>query len=63
MVSRNELDMRSRRPQPARDEKIVTALNGLAIGALSESAMLLREPRFATWAERSAKRIVNRLPQ
>jgi uncharacterized protein YyaL (SSP411 family) len=51
------LAARNRRPQPARDEKIVTALNGLAIAALSESAILLREPRFATWAERSAERI------
>jgi uncharacterized protein YyaL (SSP411 family) len=37
---------RSIRPQPARDDKLVTAWNGLAIAALVEAAVLLAEPRY-----------------
>ncbi len=46
------LDVRNRRRQPARDDKIVVALNGLAITALARAGALLGE---AQWIE-SAKR-------
>jgi uncharacterized protein YyaL (SSP411 family) len=40
------LAARNERPQPTRDDKVVTAWNGLAIGALVEAAMGLGEPRY-----------------
>ena len=51
------LAVRDKRPQPTRDEKIIVALNGLAIEALSESGRLLQKPEFITWARRAAERI------
>jgi uncharacterized protein YyaL (SSP411 family) len=37
---------RTLRPQPARDDKIVTAWNGLAIAGLAEAGVLFDEPRY-----------------
>ena len=51
------LTARNRRPQPARDEKIVVGLNGLAIGALAESSKILNQPEYVSWARRAAERI------
>jgi uncharacterized protein len=39
-VRRRLLEARAGRPQPARDDKVVTAWNGLAIAALAEHAVL-----------------------
>jgi uncharacterized protein len=46
---------RRRRPQPARDEKVVTSWNGLAIAALAEAGVLLRTPAFLDAAVRAAE--------
>jgi uncharacterized protein YyaL (SSP411 family) len=48
---------REQRTQPARDEKIVISLNGLAIAALAESSQVLHNPQLLNWAQKAAERI------
>ncbi|MCB0931870.1 MAG: thioredoxin domain-containing protein [Mycobacterium sp.] len=48
------LASRSARPQPARDDKVVTAWNGLAITALAEASVALADPSLLTAAEQCA---------
>ncbi|AOT03803.1 thioredoxin domain-containing protein [Arthrobacter sp. U41] len=48
------LAARSRRPQPARDEKVVAGWNGLAVAALAEAGAVLGQPRLVQAAERIA---------
>jgi uncharacterized protein YyaL (SSP411 family) len=43
-------DARAARPRPRRDEKVLAGWNGLAISALAESALVLREDEHATLA-------------
>ncbi len=52
------LHARDKRPQPARDDKIVTAWNGLAITALAEASVALDDPRLLEAAVRCARRLV-----
>src|SRR5215471_19119917 len=40
------LEIRERRPQPARDDKVIAAWNGLALAALAEGARRLERPDF-----------------
>jgi uncharacterized protein YyaL (SSP411 family) len=49
------LAARARRPQPARDDKVVTAWNGLAIAALAEHGVLTGAPSSVAAARRAAE--------
>jgi uncharacterized protein len=53
------LAARTTRPQPARDDKVVAAWNGLAIAALAEAAMVLAEPRYLAAATACAKLLLD----
>ncbi|GAB7068731.1 thioredoxin domain-containing protein [Mycobacterium hodleri] len=47
------------RPQPARDDKVVTAWNGFAITALTEASVALDRPEFLDAATQCARSIVD----
>lgn len=51
-------EARSARPQPARDDKVVTAWNGLAIAALAEAGVLLGEPGHVAAARECAELVL-----
>ncbi len=48
------MQARDQRPQPARDDKVLTAWNGLMIGALADAAAAFDEPRWAGLARGAA---------
>ena len=48
------LAARSSRPQPSRDDKVVTAWNGLAVAALADAGVLLQRADLVAAAERAA---------
>jgi uncharacterized protein YyaL (SSP411 family) len=56
-MRRQLLSARDRRPQPARDEKIVVSLNGLTIQALAGTAAILSQPKYLAWAKLAAERV------
>jgi hypothetical protein len=51
---------RASRPQPARDDKVITGWNGLAIAALAEVGSVLHRPEFVTAAQECADLLVSR---
>jgi uncharacterized protein YyaL (SSP411 family) len=53
------LAARASRPQPARDDKVVTAWNGFAITALAEASVALQRPELLDAASRCARRLVD----
>jgi uncharacterized protein YyaL (SSP411 family) len=54
-------EARRRRVPPGLDDKILTAWNGLMIGALAEGARVLREARFLDAATRAAEFVLGAL--
>ena len=54
-------EVRAKRPPPLRDDKILTAWNGLAIGAFARAAIAFGEPRYAERAIRAAAFVLERL--
>ena len=50
---------RAQRPQPGRDDKVVTAWNGLAITALAEARVALGEPELLDAATTCARAVVD----
>ncbi len=63
-VARDKLyTARLKRPPPLRDEKILTAWNGLMISAHAFAALVLREDDYARRAERAADFLLTNLRQ
>jgi uncharacterized protein YyaL (SSP411 family) len=54
-------EVRSRRVWPGRDEKMLTAWNGLMIGALAQAALPLDRPAYAEAAAKAADFILRRM--
>jgi uncharacterized protein YyaL (SSP411 family) len=52
------MEVRATRKQPATDDKVLTAWNGLMIAALAEGAVALGDPKYLDAAERGAKAIL-----
>ncbi|TQM62666.1 thioredoxin domain-containing protein [Humibacillus xanthopallidus] len=57
-VRRRLLDSRATRPQPGRDDKVVTSWNGLAIAALAGAGSVLGHPEWVAAAERCADHVL-----
>jgi hypothetical protein len=49
------LEIRSKRPRPHLDDKIIAAWNGLMISAYGRAAQILADPRYAEAATRAAR--------
>lgn len=53
-IRRGLLEARNARPQPARDDKVIAAWNGLAIGALAKAGARFDRPQWIESASRAA---------
>jgi uncharacterized protein len=54
-------EARQHRPQPGRDDKVLTAWNGLAIAAFADASRVLGRPEWATAAARAAQLLLERV--
>ncbi len=54
-------EVRAKRPHPPRDDKVVTAWNGLMVSALAQASQALEEPRYRDAAEAAANFIHSKL--
>jgi uncharacterized protein YyaL (SSP411 family) len=54
-------EARSKRVRPGRDEKILTAWNGMMIAAFAQAGAALDEPRYTAAARRAAEFVLSRL--
>lgn len=52
-------EVRASRPQPGRDDKVVTSWNGFAITALTEASVALGEPEFRDAATTCARQVID----
>jgi uncharacterized protein YyaL (SSP411 family) len=52
---------RAKRPPPLRDEKILTAWNGLMISAHAQAALVLEDARYADRAQRAADLVLTKM--
>jgi uncharacterized protein YyaL (SSP411 family) len=62
-IRRKLLDVRSERPRPLTDTKVLTADNGLMIGGLADSGSILKEQRYIAAASRAADFVLTKLRQ
>jgi len=60
---RRLLGLRGQRPRPRRDDKTLTAWNGLMISAFARAASILDEPRYRVASDRAAEFITTRLTE
>lgn len=54
-------EARSRRPAPARDDKVIASWNGLAIAALADAGVILGRPDYVRAAEETASTLLEGL--
>jgi hypothetical protein len=60
-AKRKLFDLRRRRVWPGRDEKILTAWNGLMIDAMAQAAQVLDQPKYAEAAAKAADFLLHKM--
>jgi uncharacterized protein YyaL (SSP411 family) len=60
-AKRKLFEVRSRRVWPGRDDKVLTAWNGLMIGAFAQAAQVLDNPAYAATAAKAADFILTKM--
>ncbi len=60
---RKLFDIRERRVKPGRDEKVLTAWNGLMLGSFAEGAAILNRPDYRQVAEANASFVLDQMEE